>query len=293
LRRQAHRDRLDVLVTMLTFSNLVGIAGLRLFPRSPVPVAITEHGMTTAEALARGAGFAARARHRLARLLYRRSDAAIAVSHPVAADLVGSLGIDAARAFVVPNPVLRSSDEPPGSLPETLNVAFVGRLAVEKRPLLFVDTLAVLAGRGLTVRGTVLGRGPLLQEVRARGEAGGVALDFRGWREPWWEAAADVDCLLVTSSFEGFGNVCVEAAAARIPSVACSTALGVGDAVVPGLTGSLVAGPEPEQLADGVLDAVRSRDVDPVRGWLGRFSVETSTALLLEVLAGVARRGVG
>lgn len=285
LRRQADRDGVDVLIAMMRFGNLVGLIGLRLGWHSPADLVVVEHNVMTLMLPIESGSAKAATKAWLARRLYRRADAAIGVSHAVVADLIGGYGVAADRAFVVPNPIVDSPAPRAGEPPARLNVAFVGRLTPQKRPLLFVEALAALAARGVAVRGTILGEGPLAEEARARGEALGVALEFRGWRDPWWSSAEDVDCLLLPSSAEGLGNVLVEAAAARVPSVACSSALGTADAIVPGLTGELVLGSAPERLADGVLRAVVPRDADPVRGWLDRFSVANSASLLLELLA--------
>lgn len=292
LRRRARRDGIDALVSMMTFANIAALAGARA-PRggAAIPVAIVEHSVMTLALPLQDGGSGARLKRWLARRLYRRADAAIGVSHAVVADMIGGYGVDPSRAFVVPNPVIDSPPPEPRPAPQALNVAFAGRLVSRKGPLLFVDTLAALAGRGIAVRGTIVGDGPMREEVRSRAEDLGVPLELRGWREPWVEAAADADCLLLPSQVEGFGNVLVEAAAAGIPSVARSAALGTADAVVPGLTGELVARPGPEALADGVLRAVAAKDGDPLAGWLARFSAPSSADLLLEILAGATRAG--
>ena len=87
--------------------------------------------------------------------------------------------------------------------------------------------------------------------------------------------------VLLPSTCEGFGNVLVEAAAAGIPSVAMSAALGVADALVPGVTGELVHLDSPDMIADAVQRAARYR-VDAPR-WLERFSVDNSTDVLAAV----------
>ena len=296
IRRRADRDGLEALVSMMTFANLAAVAGASaLRGRSAIPVVIVEHSVMTLGLPLQSDGSGARTKRWLARRLYRHASAAIGVSHPVVADMIGGYGVDPSRAFVVPNPVLEAppAEPEPGLPPAALNVAFVGRLVARKRPLLFVDALAALAARGIEVRGTVVGDGPMRDEVRARGRERGVPLDLRGWTEPWLDAARDVDCLLLPSDVEGLGNVFVEAAAAGIPSVARSSALGPADAIVPGLTGELVGQSGPEHLADGVLRAVSSRGGDPLASWLSRFSAQASAARLLEILGGAAPPGAG
>jgi glycosyltransferase involved in cell wall biosynthesis len=81
---------------------------------------------------------------------------------------------------------------------------------------------------------------------------------------------------------EGFGNVLVEAAYARIPSVAWSCALGVADAIVPGVTGELAISADPIDLADAVSSAVRIEG--RIGDWYTRFSREESTAIFTRTI---------
>src|SRR5262249_28909954 len=141
-----------------------------------------------------------------------------------------------------------------------------------------------LRARGIAVHGSVIGDGPLRADLDDYAEAHGIGLTFLGWRQPWWESVTDVDCLLLPSAIEGFGNVLVEAANAGIPSVARSSALGVADAIVPGITGELVTGDTADELADGVLRAIRPTVETPLARWLARFTADSSMERLITAL---------
>ena len=62
-----------------------------------------------------------------------------------------------------------------GAGPATTVLLFAGRVAPEKRPLLAVDAAAALRGEGHDVRLVLAGAGPLLEAVRARIGAVGLA----------------------------------------------------------------------------------------------------------------------
>ncbi len=291
LRRVAARDDLDVLVGMMTFANLAGLVGLRLGIASRVPFVISERTMTSA-ALSRQ-GRVGTAKRRLARWLYPQASGVVAISHPVAADLLGGYGLDAKQIAVVPNPVVGANcgaDLGKRCAPFTrrpFHLVFVGRLVDVKRPAMFVETVELLQREGHEVRGTVIGDGPARGALVRRVDELAAPVDFVGWKEPWWAAVPDATCLVLPSTLEGFGNVLVEAAARGIPSVAFSSALGVADAVVPGVTGELVTGHSTADLARGVLRATVIDDdaVGPARRkWLERFSVESSTGTLVDAL---------
>ena len=74
-----------------------------------------------------------------------------------------------------------------------------------------------------------------------------------------------------------------EAAARGVPSVAVSTALGVADAIIPGVTGELSLDDDPASIADAV-EAAAGLDVHDVDAWLERFSADSSGALLEQTI---------
>jgi glycosyltransferase involved in cell wall biosynthesis len=229
----------------------------------------------------------------VARRLYRRATGVLAVSHPVAGELVSAFRVPARNLFVVPNPIVPSPAEarvPAGRTPTHLHLVFVGRQVRQKRPHLFLDVLHELAQRGVAVRGTVIGDGPLFRSTEQKASRLGLDVSFLGWKEPWWEAVSDVDCLVLTANAEGLANVLVEAAAAGISSVASSRALGVADAIVPGITGEFAMGDSPQAYADAVLAAPALGATSTVRidAWLNRFSTTASTATLFTALRAVA-----
>jgi glycosyltransferase involved in cell wall biosynthesis len=282
IRRRADADALDVIVSALSHSNLVALLGLKLILPSRVPVVISEHNLPSV--LLRIDRRAARTKLWLMRRIYRFADAAVAVSHAVAAELVSRYAVPQDRVAVVPNPVLKMREAHSPGLPASIHLAFVGRLVPQKAPHLLVQTLARLADMGIAVRGTLVGDGPLRAAIAADARRARVQLDFAGWRTRWQDEVRGCDCLLLPSEVEGFGNVLVEAAAAGMPCVARSSALGVADAIVPGVTGELVAAGTPEALAAGVIRAISRPKQDPIEAWLRRFTPESSGNVLLDVV---------
>jgi glycosyltransferase involved in cell wall biosynthesis len=176
----------------------------------------------------------------------------------------------------------------------SVRVGFVGRIVEQKRPLLFVQAVAALRSRGVDAEGVVLGVGPLQEAMQQEAEGRGVPLTFRGWHQNWLLAADEIDCLLLSSSVEGLGNVLVEAASVGLPCVAWSGALGVADAMISGVTGGLALRDTASDYADA-LQEVAFRDFEPsdVDGWLQRFDADRSTSNLEAVLrAAIGARNV-
>lgn len=288
------RDKPDVVLSMLTYSNVVALLVRLASRRVRTPLVISERNMPSLENA--DVGVRDRVTCWLARRLYRHADGVVAISHPVGGDLVSGFRVPAERLYVVPNPV--HSGEKPISRARRgersgLHLVFVGRFVPQKRPHLFLDVLEAAAASKQNVRGTMIGDGPLREEVEHRAIDTGLNVSFPGWCEPWWEAVPDADCLVLTARFEGLANVLVEAAEADIPAVASSRALGVADALVPGITGELAMTDAAADYASAALRAAgMNRDVDThvLTRWLDHFSVGRSTANLLLALTGAVAR---
>jgi glycosyltransferase involved in cell wall biosynthesis len=295
VRRTAIQRKFDVVLAVLTFSNLTALRALvRPWPRA-IRVVLSEHTVPTMHWRYEGVG--GQVKKQLARLLYGRADGVIAVSHPVATDLRARYGVGADRLFVLPNPV-PAVDNLPGSIPANVGalqrVVVVGRLCEVKRIDRLFSVLDVLRARGLACSGVVIGDGPARTELEAHARRLRLPVQFLGWAVPWQQHSRPGDCLLVTADVEGFGNVLVEAAAAGLPAVAPSTALGVADALVPGLTGVLARSARADDLADALVEAA-ALPVHPqlIEPWLRTFSPALAGKRLEAILTKVQQRPRG
>lgn len=104
---------------------------------------------------------------------------------------------------------------------------FAGRLEPEKHPCLAVDALAAARRAGHDAGLTIVGEGSELEflKERARKQGLGVHMEFVSWQRDISPYLSTADLLLVTSRFEGYGMVIVEALAAGVPVL--STNVGV------------------------------------------------------------------
>ena len=283
-RRHVQAWKPDVVLSLLTFPNLVALLAALLSGRR-TPVVISERNVPSV--LLRQQGLSQRLQLRLARLVYRFASSAVAISHPVAADLIAAFSVDPARCTVVPNPATaKLGAVRPQRRPDSagrLTLVLPCRLVPQKDPLVLPAVAKILQQRGRDVSITVFGAGPLEEQLVREAAQAGIATDMAGWQEEWFRHCPPGSVVCLPSHVEGFGNVLIEAAAMHVPVVTMSSALGVADAVIPGVTGYLSATRDVEEFADLVEAADRLPAWD-VEGWLRRFSPEESTTTVERVL---------
>lgn len=203
----------------------------------------------------------------VARIGYGAADLIVATSQGVASDLTSAFGINPDRIRVLANPVdvarvraagaepIDAAILPPGTGP--LIVA-AGRLADAKNYPLMIEAFAALAQK-MPVRLCILGQGELegslRQLIAARGL--GDAVSLAGFQANPWKYIARADVFLLTSRYEGFGNVLIEAMACGVPVVATASA-GTRDIVQHGVDGMLVEAHSPQSVAASVLGILES-----------------------------------
>lgn len=283
VRRLIRAARYDAVIALQTYPNLVAIAaaGRKGTPGRPI-VIVTEHNLISL-GLA-GSPPSHRVKVWLAKRWYRRADVVTSASHPVAAEMAAAFGVPASRSLVVPNPAMAKVIDrtPVRRTPGTANglqLVLACRLVAQKSPHLAIHAAKALEERGIPTEVVSFGGGPLQAELVTLADELGVRFTPHGWVEDWFEHFSETSVVILPSRREGLGNVLIEAAARGVPSAAVSTALGVADAIIPGVTGELSLDDDPESIADAVERAAHLH-VHGVDEWLERFSTDSSGGLL-------------
>jgi glycosyltransferase involved in cell wall biosynthesis len=181
-------------------------------------------------------------------------------------------------------------------LPGEVRLLTIGRLEVEKNPLLVVDVLAELERRQPERFSlTWIGRGTLEDEVRARAASLGVSerLTLRGYvpfGPELLELYRDADLFLHVSLTEGVPQVLVEALACGTPIVATAVG-GVASALDNGKAGVLVPPGDAIALADAIESLIADTELRKHlltygRGLVRDLTIEAEGARVATFLAG-------
>jgi len=153
------------------------------------------------------------------------------------------------KAVVIGNPCDRSVNA--AAPAETFRLVAVGRLVEQKGFDMLIDAFARVAehfpGWTLTIYGEGSDRGPLERQVGALGLVGRVMLPGVTARAGDWIGAASV--FVLTSRYEGFPNVLIEAMAAGLPVISTDCDFGPAEIIAPGVSGLLVPVDDVAELA--------------------------------------------
>jgi glycosyltransferase involved in cell wall biosynthesis len=119
-------------------------------------------------------------------------------------------------------------------------IVAAGRLADAKNYPLLIDAVAKLR-ESIPARLCILGEGDLEPALRQRVNDRGLrdAVSFLGFQSNPWKFIAQADVFALSSHYEGFGNVLIEAMALGVPVVATASA-GTRDIVDSESSGLLV-----------------------------------------------------
>lgn len=259
--RYLRQERPDVLLSGLTYANVVAVWARR-FANVPTRLILSEHN-NLSEATRGAEHFKARVIRSLVRACYSWADDLIAVSKGVATDLAASLDLGPEAIRVIYNPVLtpellRMADEPvdhPWFMDDKVPVILsAGRLVPQKDfPTLihaFAHVRKIIRAR-LMILGEGRERVRLEQLISQLGLSEDVSLE--GFKSNPYAYMKRASVFVLSSAWEGFGNVLVEAMATGTPVVATDCRSGPSEILDGGRYGRLVEVGNARQLASAIL----------------------------------------
>ena len=268
LRKILQKINADFVFGFQTYPNL--LVCLASLLGSTSKIYLSEH--TVPSIYLSNKSFALRVQLSLARLLYRRAQGVIAVSHSVATDLLIRFKISSDKCFVLPNSLSTIGSKKANTVTvENLNIVVPARFSADKRPHFALEIGQALADKVERLK------------IRWIGDEDGTAVMFpkespewfkrEAWDDDWMTTLEPGTIVMVTSAVEGFGNIFVDAAAGGFRAVASSTALGVGDSIIPGITGFLAITDSPEAFAMAIMKAARCGKEMGLETWSNRHGL--------------------
>lgn len=297
VRRRLVSGRYAAALGFMTYPNLL-LLGAGVGARGHVPVVATEH--VTPDALRATLG--KRAQLLAAAPLYRRAARVVAVSDGMRDAFVRTLRLPRERVETIYNPfdpalddlLAAPVDDPWLHDGQPLLVA-VGRLAPQKGYPIMLRALAEVR-RQVPARLLVLGDGEQRDALAGLARQLGLeeAVRFAGFVDnpfPYMRAAS---AYVLSSHWEGFPFVLVEASRAGAAIVAANCPFGVDEVLVPDESGLLVPPEDPAALAAGILRVLRDPDLagrlrrgarERSERFTPELAAERYTALLDEVIA--------
>jgi glycosyltransferase involved in cell wall biosynthesis len=245
LAREIRRLRPHIVFSTLLHTNVVAVAA-RMLSLSPALSIVRETNNQTAAGRSH-VGLEGRA----VRWAYRRAHRVICLSAGVADDVQMRNGLRAGQTPVVYNPVdleniqsMAKAVLPAGvpyPSPGRFNVLAAGRLMPQKGFDLLITGLASV--RGLDWQLTILGEGIERQALENLAGEMGVSdrVSFQGFQSNPYAWMARADLFVLSSRWEGFGHVIVEAMASGVPVLSTRCPSGPDEIITDGVDGTLCA----------------------------------------------------
>ena len=256
------------MLSAMNHANVVAVLVRRL-AGAHTRLVVSEHTTISSEAR-RASGWSARAVYALVPRLYRRADAIVAVSRESARDLEAFAGLAAGAVTPIYNPfdLARIARMAAESIPHPWFapgqrrpvVLAVGRLVEPKDfPTLLRAFAAVRQRRD--ARLLILGEGELRGELAGLAHSLGLGpddFDMPGFVTNPFAYLARAALFVLSSRWEGFGNVLIEAMACGTPVVSTDCPSGPREILEDGRWGALVPVGDGAALADAIEAALRA-----------------------------------
>ncbi len=248
-----------LICTFLTYANYLSIVA-KLFSNKKIPLLLAEQSNLSCCMKQTRLAFL---KTFLIRNLYPKSDGIIAVSEGVRDDLVNNFRVSIEKCTVIYNSVefnriqslikeeVACSSFAENEVPLLLAC---GRLTTQKNyPMLFQSMQLVL--KKASARLLILGEGEERSSLESYAKELEIqnAVVFLGFQKNPFKYIEKATLFILSSSWEGFGNVLVEAMACSVPVISTNCPSGPSEIITDGVNGRLVRVGDEKMLANTIL----------------------------------------
>ncbi|RTZ42336.1 glycosyltransferase [Candidimonas sp. SYP-B2681] len=286
------REKPAAMLSAMNYVNVVAVWA-RFVSASPTRLVLSEHA-NLSQAVADTKGMVSKVLPWLMKVSYSRADAIVAVSDGVADDLSRTLGYSRTAVETRHNPIetvelaLKSLDplnHPWFASGEPPVIIGVGRLSKEKDFPTLIKAFGHLR-RSTNARLVILGEGGERPFVESHKDASEFKDDillagFQGNPYNWMRGAS---VFVLSSRWEGFGNVLVEAMACGTPVVSTHCPSGPDEILEQGKWGRLAPVGDAIALADAIRQTLADKTPPDVKKRADAFSVDHAIDGYLNVL---------
>ena len=230
----------------------------------------------------------------LMRMIYPFATNLVAVSMGVADDLAAIIGVNVNKIHVIYNPIvdeeIRTNENKFVDIPhiksdDTLLVS-AGRLSNEKDYPTLLEAIRIAKNKR-NVKLIILGEGEQrknLENMITRLELKDSVYLIGEVLNPY-PYMKKADLFILSSRWEGFANVIVEALAVGTPVVSTDCPSGPSEILDAGNYGLLVPVGDPKSLAEGIIEALdKAWDKELLKNRANKFSVEVAVNSYLDLI---------
>ena len=265
IRAQLRGIRPDILLSFMWYPNAIAIITKKLM-RGNVKVIVSERTSTSIYSSKRDNNW----RNFIIRFLYPRANLIVSPSRKIAQNII-SQSVPRSKVRVIHNPVdisaiskhAKEEIEHQWYRKKESIVIAVGRLGNEKGFDYLIKAIALLAGEGIQCKLIILGEGKEKENLLRLVEKLGLndRVSFEGFQENPYKYLARSTVFVLSSLYEGFPNVLLEAMALGIPSVATRCPTGPDEIITEGVDGILVPPADEKAIADAIKKLLLDEDL--------------------------------
>lgn len=170
------------------------------------------------------------------------------------------------RIVAIPNPVAPLMNDVPEHPPATqkdLRIVAVGRLVHQKGFDLLLEAFSLIADRFPAARLVIYGEGPEREALRRRADALGLVdrASFPGQVARVADALSDASLFVLSSRYEGFPNVLLEAMSLSRPAIAFDCPSGPAEIIRHEIDGLLVPAADVKALSAAMIRVLSDPDL--------------------------------
>lgn len=231
--------------------------------------------------------------HVLHRWLYPRYTKIVCQSRDMQNDLIENYAIPEDRLCIINNPVESDRNRLLAQNSERLfdtakiNLVAAGKLKYQKGFDLLLNAIAELNDEHFHL--TILGKGELQETLQKQAEALDIArqVNFAGEVENPFPYLHQADVFILSSRFEGFPNIVLEALSVGTSVIAFDCKGGINEIVIDGINGILVKNGDSSALCQAIADCQRCLTLPDIAASVARFDVAVIVEQYNQLLDGM------